>query len=172
VRAILLAALLALGCSRDAEHNGAASATPVPPPLPPLPDLTDMPSPSGTATPGIDGGKPCGAFGMPDCPLQGWMRQNMNPPMKAKDWQGMADALERAALLVPPDYVDGSADGRTSQTPKNGYANWVSIARDGANAARAAELDAVKAACRGCHEQYKKKYRKEMRLRPLPALTP
>ena len=80
----------------------------------------------------------------------------MTPRMNAKDWQGMADSLERAATLAPPNYAT------------TGYTNWVSIAKDGANAARAADLDAVKAACRGCHEQYKKKYRAEMRSRPIP----
>ena len=80
----------------------------------------------------------------------------MTPRMNAKDWQGMADSLERAATLAPPNYAT------------TGYPNWVSIAKDGANAARAADLDAVKAACRGCHEQYKKKYRAEMRSRPIP----
>lgn len=80
----------------------------------------------------------------------------MTPRMKAKDWQGMADSLERAATLAPPNYATA------------GYPNWVSIAKDGANAARAADLEAVKAACRGCHEQYKNKYRGEMRSRPIP----
>jgi len=84
------------------------------------------------------------------------MKQNMTPRMEAKDWQGMADALDRAATLAPPNYAT------------TGYTNWVSIAKDGANAARAADLEAVKAACRGCHEQYKKKYRAEMRSRPVP----
>jgi len=154
--AIALVVFLTAACKGGGDKSASATETPVLPPLPPLPDMTDLPSPSGTATKPPDGGKPCGAFGMPDCPLQGWMRQNMNPPMKAKDWQGMADALERAAKLAPPDYK------------KNGYDNWVSIAEDGAGAARAAEYEAVKASCRGCHEQYKKKYRTEMRLRPLP----
>jgi hypothetical protein len=48
-----------------------------------------------------------------------------------------------------------------------GYTNWVSIAKDGADAARAQNLDAVKAACRGCHNQYRAKYKREMRDRPL-----
>ncbi len=78
------------------------------------------------------------------------MKANMNPPLEKRDWQGIASALERAAPLAPA-----------------GYTNWVSIAKDGANAARAAELEAIKAACRGCHEQYKIKYRTEMRTRPL-----
>jgi len=82
------------------------------------------------------------------------MKNNMTPPMQAKDYQGVASALDRAAALAPP------ADA--------GYPNWVTIAKDGANVARAAELDAVKAACRGCHDQYKNKYRAEMRTRPIP----
>jgi hypothetical protein len=151
----VLLVLLAAACDHDKDSAASSSATVVLPPLPPLPEMSEMPSPSGTATKPADGGTPCGAFGMPDCPLQGWMRKNMNPPMKSKDYQGLADSLERAAKLAPPDYA------------KAGYTNWVSIAQDGANAARAAELDAVKAACRGCHEQYKKKYRAEMRLRPI-----
>jgi hypothetical protein len=89
-------------------------------------------------------------------PLQNWMKNNMTPPMKSKDWQGMAASLEHAATLAPPNYAT------------TGYVNWVSIAKDGANAARAADLEAVKAACRGCHEQYKNKYRTEMRSRPVP----
>jgi hypothetical protein len=148
---------LMLGCDHDS--NLADASAPVLPPLPPLPEMTELPSPSGTATRPPDGGTPCGAKGMPDCPLQGWMKKNMTPPMQAKDWQGIADSLERAALLAPPDAPDGG---------KSAYVNWVSIAKDGANAARAAEYEAIKAACRGCHEQYKAKYRAEMRLRPLP----
>ncbi len=84
------------------------------------------------------------------------MKKNMTPVILSKDWVSMADALERAATLAPPDYA------------KTGYVNWVSICHDGANAARAAEYEAVKAACRGCHEQYKTKYRAEMRARAIP----
>jgi hypothetical protein len=151
---VLVGALVG-GC-RDNDAHEQPTTVPVIPPLPPLP-LPD-PSESAVATvrPPTDGGPACGAKGLPDCPLQAWMKENMNPPMKAHDWQGMADSLEHAALLAPPDYL------------KTGYVNWVSIAKDGANAARAAELDAVKAACRGCHEQYKTKYRVEMRTRALP----
>ena len=75
----------------------------------------------------------------------------MTPPMEAKDYQGIADSLTKAASFAPA-----------------GYTNWASIAKDGANAARAADLNAVKAACRGCHDQYKNKYRTEMRTRPVP----
>jgi len=79
------------------------------------------------------------------------MKHNMTPPMQAKDYQGLADSLMKASTFAPA-----------------GYTNWASIAKDGASAARAADLDAVKAACRGCHDQYKSKYRTEMRTRPVP----
>jgi hypothetical protein len=156
---LLLIALFA--CDHEADVTDAApSLSAIIPPLPassipppPTPTPTPTPTPSASAPSG-DAGITCGSKGLPPCPLQGWMKTNMTPPMNAKDWQGIADALERAALIAPP--------------PAAGYTNWVSIAKDGANAARAAELDAVKAACRGCHDQYKNKYRAEMRMRPVP----
>jgi len=77
------------------------------------------------------------------------------PHMKENDYEGTAELLERCAKLAPPN-------------AKTAYPNWVSISLDGANAARAADVEAVKAACRGCHEQYKDKYRAELRSRPLP----
>jgi hypothetical protein len=49
-----------------------------------------------------------------------------------------------------------------------GYTNWVSISKDGAAAAKASNVDASKAACRSCHDQYKAKYKAEMRARTLP----
>ncbi len=50
----------------------------------------------------------------------------------------------------------------------SGYTKWASIAKDGATAAKASNTDAVKAACRGCHDQYKSKYKAEMRTRAIP----
>ena len=147
---LLLIALL--GCDQKDEAQQDAALSAILPPLPP-PSVTPASSqtPTPTPTPATTATADAGAF-----PLQVWMKENMNPPMKAKNWLGMADSLERAAQLAPPNYAT------------TGYVNWVSIAKDGANAARAADMDAVKAACRGCHEQYKNKYRAEMRSRPLP----
>jgi hypothetical protein len=167
MRWVLVVALVGVPSLWACDHTGdGADAGPaftaIIPPLPPLPDMPVTPSastsPSPSASARVTDGGTCGAAGLPDCPLQGWMKQNMNAPMKAHDWQGMADALERAVFIAPPAYAT------------SGYTNWVSIAKDGANAARAAELDAVKAACRGCHQQYKTKYRAEMRTRILPVV--
>ena len=146
-RLLLLIALLA--CDQKEEAADAAPALSAI--LPPLPSSSVAATPTPIATASSSAAADAGSY-----PLQVWMKQNMTPPMNAKNWQGMADSLERAATLAPPNYAT------------TGYTNWVSIAKDGANAARAADLEAVKAACRGCHEQYKKKYRAEMRSRPIP----
>ena len=71
--------------------------------------------------------------------------------MSAEDFDVLAASLEKAASFAP-----GS-----------GYANWASIANDGASAAHVQNLEAVKATCRGCHTQYKAKYKKEMRGRAI-----
>jgi hypothetical protein len=78
------------------------------------------------------------------------MKSNTSPAMTAQDFGALATALEKIVSFAPA-----------------GYTNWVSISKDGADAARAQTLDGVKAACRGCHNQYKEKYRKEMRDRPI-----
>jgi hypothetical protein len=81
------------------------------------------------------------------------MKANTSPAMAAQDFGAMATALDKIVAFAPG--------------AKAGYGNWASIARDGASAARAQNYDAVRAACRGCHNQYKDKYKKEMRDRPL-----
>lgn len=75
----------------------------------------------------------------------------MGPAATAKDFKNLALGLITVGGWAPP-----------------GYANWVSIARDGLDAARHNDLEAVRAACRGCHDQYKARYRAELRARPLP----
>lgn len=149
--------MLAIACDQKDDGAADAAAAALSAILPPLP----TPTPSGTATPtpsplatARDAGAEAGACDGGDCPLQGWMKQ-IWPHMKANDYEGTAKLLERCAKLAPGD-------------AKTAYPNWVSISLDGANAARAADMEAVKAACRGCHEQYKDKYRAELRARPLP----
>jgi hypothetical protein len=78
------------------------------------------------------------------------MKANTSAAMSAQDYDALATALDKTAKFAPP-----------------GFTNWVSISKDGAAAARAQSLDGVKGACRGCHNQYKDKYKKEMRDRPI-----
>ena len=78
------------------------------------------------------------------------MKANTSAAMSAEDFNALAVALDKVVTFAPP-----------------GYANWASIAKDGASAAHAQSLDGVKAACRGCHNQYKDKYKKEMRDRQI-----
>ena len=77
--------------------------------------------------------------------MQAWMREAFAAPLDAHDSRSLVTALGRAAVEAPP-----------------GYPNWASVARDGADAARVDDLDAVKASCRGCHAQYRERYAKEL----------
>jgi hypothetical protein len=81
------------------------------------------------------------------------MKANTSAAMSTEDYGALATALDKVVGFAPP-----------------GYTNWASIARDGAAAARAQTLDGVKASCRSCHNQYKARYKKELRDRPLAAL--
>jgi hypothetical protein len=78
------------------------------------------------------------------------MKANTNPPIAASDFPALATALDKVAAFAPA-----------------GYTNWASIAKDGAKAARAQDMTAAKASCRTCHDQYKDKYKKEMRARKI-----
>ena len=78
------------------------------------------------------------------------MRENVNPPMNKKDMPGLAVALDKIAGFAPA-----------------GYTNWKSISLDGAAAARNGDMDAAKASCRSCHDQYKQKYKTELRGRKI-----
>jgi len=88
----------------------------------------------------------------PNCPLQAWMKTNTAPAMAANDLPALAGAFDKIVKLAPP-----------------GYTNWASIAKDGSAAAGAGKIDAAKAACKSCHDQYKAKYKAEMRGRPIPS---
>ena len=83
--------------------------------------------------------------------MQKWMKENTNEANERMDLPALAKALDAMVPMAPP-----------------GYTNWVQIAKDGADGARAGSLDAARASCSACHKQYKNKYKSEMRTRPLP----
>jgi len=78
------------------------------------------------------------------------MKANTNPAIAANDLPALALALDKTVTFAPP-----------------GYTNWVSISKDGAKAARAGDMTATKASCRSCHDQYKDRYKREMRARKI-----
>jgi len=78
------------------------------------------------------------------------MKTNTAPAMAAADLPALAGAFDKIAKFAPA-----------------GYTNWASIAKDGAAAANGGKIDGVKAACKSCHDQYKTKYKTEMRGRPI-----
>jgi hypothetical protein len=81
--------------------------------------------------------------------MQAWMKANMAPAAANAD----ADALAKAL-----DYV--------SQHAPAGFTNWSKIAKDGADLARKKDVDGAKKSCKTCHDQYKAKYKEEMRDNP------
>jgi hypothetical protein len=113
----------------------------------------------GSASPPVDAGLPTApsdADPSPaEAPLAHWMKEHAAPAILHGDIYALAEAFDTIATFAP-------------KVPPPAYANWVSIAKDGAAAARAASLEGAKGACRGCHSQYRNAYKAEMRARPLP----
>ncbi len=167
---ILLAVAFALAgtsaCSKDEPPPPPAAPSAAVSVAPPLPSVAPSAAPSAVASASASSApspsasssaRPaatCGDKPLPACPLAAWMKKNTSPAMTAQDFGALATALEKIVSFAP-----------AGSTPP--YTNWVSISRDGADAARAQSLDGVKASCRGCHNQYKDRYRKEMRDRPI-----
>jgi cytochrome c2 len=92
----------------------------------------------------------CGKKGLPDCPMQAWMRGNAAVAASADDGAMVAGVFDRIARLAPP-----------------GYGAWAQISNDGAAAARSGDMKAARTACATCHGQYRNKYKAEIRAAPL-----
>ncbi len=107
-----------------------------------------------------DAGRFCGARDLHDCPLQGWMKRNATTMLEFGDISTIGIVFDQIATLCPTDTIE---DGGLV------YANWKSIAIDGANATRMGNINAARAACRGCHSQYRAQYHANMRAREIPA---
>jgi hypothetical protein len=86
----------------------------------------------------------------PPCPLFDWMETQMEPALLTSNFDALAAQFDAVGQRAPA-----------------GYTNWASISRDGADAARAGLPSAVRAACRVCHDQYRVRYARELRSRPL-----
>jgi hypothetical protein len=74
------------------------------------------------------------------------MKANMAPAVAAEDGPALAKGLEYIASHAPA-----------------GMPNWASIAKAGAAKASAGDIAGAKASCKSCHDQYKAKYKAEVR---------
>ena len=92
---------------------------------------------------------------MPDCPLQSWMDQHLNGPLSRQEYPTLARAFRDLAAAAPSEYP--------------GWAAWAKV---GAAAADHKDHAAIHRACGGCHENYRERYRKTLRERPMPAADP
>jgi hypothetical protein len=155
---LTIVAVLLAACSKDqpaptpAASETAAVTSAAPTPTPSIVTANATASTTASAAPatsGSAGAADCGSKENP-CPLQGWMRENVNPPMNKHDMPNLAVALDKIAGFAP-----------------SGYTNWASISKDGAAAARSGDESAAKASCRSCHDQYKQKYKTELRGRKI-----
>ncbi len=167
----LAGASLVAGCSREGEDGAEAAvildggpsvarpASPLPAPLS-LADASavrDARADEELAAV-ADAGRFCGQNDLPDCPLQAWMKKNATTTLQFGETPVLGDVFDAIAALAP-----------RGPSARQAYANWVSIARDGAQAARIGDVTAAKAACRGCHLQYRSRYHADLRGLPLPA---
>ena len=94
--------------------------------------------------------------GDPKTPLGKWMKPNMGAPMAGQDFGALQKGFDAVAAKPP-------AKGASSD-----YAQWAAIAKKGSAAAAASDAAGVKAACKGCHDQYKQAYITDYPTRAFP----
>ena len=102
---------------------------------------------TGTASPGAATAvEACGKTGLPDCPLQSWMKATVQAYLRANDTGRLATALEQLADKSPA-----------------GFDGWRESALQAAKAARSGDVPSIKAACKQCHDQHRSRFRNEIR---------
>ena len=95
----------------------------------------------------------CGKSGLPDCPLQGWMKTNLVAAKAAGDMAKLETAFRKVATLAPK----GSGWDK----------EWSALALGGAEAAKKGDKDAVAKTCTDCHAKFRKEYREKYRTTPV-----
>lgn len=94
--------------------------------------------------------------GDPKTPLGRWMKPNMGAPMAGQDFAALQKGFDTIASKPP------------AKAASSDYAQWAAIAKKGSAAAAAQDVAGVKAACKGCHDQYKKAYITDYPNTPFP----
>ncbi|MCA9642123.1 MAG: hypothetical protein KC492_15560, partial [Myxococcales bacterium] len=93
----------------------------------------------------------CGTPGKPACPLQRWMREEVAAARYQKDLPKLAEHLDQLAEWNPEP---------------SEWSKWTRYAREGAAAARAGRrADSV---CRGCHQDYRRRFQAKYRSKQAP----
>jgi hypothetical protein len=123
---LLWALALCAGC-RDGISSSAAHAAPV-------------------ALPLAAASSECGRSGLPDCPLQDWMKATLQAYQRAADYDHLGQAFANLARHAP-----------------KGYSGWQDAATRGAQAARNKDDAALRQVCKDCHTQHRARYRREHR---------
>jgi hypothetical protein len=110
-------------------------------------DLPPSAAPSaGVARGAIPTPVACGGAGLPDCPLQQWMKATLQTYQREADFGRLARALDELQVRAPA-----------------GYAHWSERASGAASAARKRDAAGVRAACKHCHDEHRAQYRRERR---------
>jgi hypothetical protein len=106
----------------------------------------------GEASPAsVDQGATCGQPGLPPCPLQSFMRNQVAAPLARGDMKAISGSLRKVATIAPP-----------------AWASWSATALEGAGAADRGDRAALRAACNTCHQTWREEYKQRYRERPLP----
>lgn len=93
---------------------------------------------------------PCGAKGLPDCPMQAWMKANLRSPLLVGDLSRVSESLKLLASVAP-----------------KGYDAWSERALAGSSAAARGDVDGTRRACAACHDEDRERFRHEHRREPL-----
>jgi hypothetical protein len=92
----------------------------------------------------------CGRTGQPDCPLQHWMKATLQAYQRTSDYPRLGRSLEELAAHAPQD-----------------YSHWRDLAEHALRAADDRDAEALREACKNCHQMYRARYRRERRASPV-----
>jgi hypothetical protein len=92
----------------------------------------------------------CGDRGLPDCPLQEWMKATLQAYQRAGDFERLARSLQELESHAPA-----------------GFPGWAATAAAGVEAAQKHDAPALRLTCKNCHDTHRTRYRRERRAEPL-----
>jgi hypothetical protein len=75
----------------------------------------------------------------------------------------MKATLQAYLMAGNTERLATSLDELERHPPAEGFANWSSIAKEAASAARAGDMGGVRERCQACHEQHRMAFRAQLR---------